>query len=1144
MKGSFPVYGLILAVSFSIALPGKASAQKLISATVFKRGQENAEVNTVIPLGEALKRLGRRYSVRFNYDSELIRDKTVSSAQFSATGETDLHVLLQKILLPLDLYYETLEDSHYIIKGTSLQSGLPGQLQSKTRTGDSAGSYPNPLLQEAGTLLQQEPLTGRISEAGSGEPLPGVSIVVKGTQIGASSDADGNYRLEDVPEDAVLVVSFIGYEPQEIALAGRREVNISLQPDLEALDEVVVVGYGTQRKSSTTSAISTIDGDALTHSPVANINNSIAGRVPGVLAFQSSGEPGSDATALRVRGTGTIADGENAGALTVVDGVPREITQLNPAEIESVTVLKDAAAIAPYGLAGANGVILITTKRGAAGSISVDYNGWYGMQRPTRFPDYLNAFDYANLLNAANGNVGQPPTYSEEELQKYRDGTDPDHYPDHNWVEEVLNFQAPMTRHNLSFTGGSERVRFFSSLGYLYQEGGVSTINYSRYNLSSNVDVEATPTTTISLDIKGSLEKKENPGSSSGTGIYTSITKHPPLLPAQLQFSNGLPGHELLPQIYNSGYNDQHDNLFYSQVTIEQQLPFVPGLALKGVAAFDKAFEYDKHWQTPYTYYALNSEDEFEPIPGGVTAPSLAEEFQQDQVITLQGYLTYARSFGKHSVNVLGVIESRSGDWNRLQASRLNFAVDLDELSLGSSNKTDFDNAGSSAKSKQIGLVSRFAYDYAGKYLFEFSSRYDGHYYFAPGKRFDFFPAVSVGWRLSEEAFIRDNYPWINNLKIRASYGKSGNLAGSAFQYLSSYGIENSYVFGGPGYYQVQGVFERAEANPNITWETAKKYDFGIEASLWNGKLGFEADIFYEKRSDMLLYPAETVPEEYGIGISQINAGIMDNRGIDLSVNTARSFAGGINLNAAFNFTYARNKLIQTFENEATYNNPNRRRTGRAYQTRFGYRALGYFQSEEEIENWAQQFGELVPGDIKYEDINGDGKITPDDEVEIGKPLLPQLIFGLAADISWKNFGLNMLWQGAGSSSIYLSNEAALPFFNGAKAFREHLDYWRPDNRDASYPRVTPSPSTNNSQESSFWVRDGSYLRLKTLELGYTFPEKMMAAAGIGSLRIYIAGQNLLTFSSVDFLDPELSNNRARYYFQQKVYSFGLNIGF
>lgn len=1099
-----------------------------------------------VTLEEALRDLEAKYRVSFFYKTELLNGLTVREAEEPRyrSLEQDLEKLLRRHGLE---HRKAGKDVYVIITAERIRKTAPASYKSRYH-------HPEITLPEQAFRKKerkQDPvITGRVADPG-GIALPGVSVMLKDGDRGTSTDINGNYRLP-LPEGrvsaGVLVFSFIGYITQEVPLEGRRIHDVVLQEDVAALEEVVVVGYGTQKKSSTTSAISTIKGEEIARAPVANITSSIAGRIPGILAFQSSGEPGSDGTALRVRGIGTIASGSHASALTVVDGIPRNISQLNPDEIESVTVLKDAAAIAPYGLAGANGVILITTKRGEAGKVSLNYNGWYGTQRPTRFPDYLNAYEYAQLLNAANANVGQSPTYSEEELQQYRDGSDPDHYPDHDWIREVVNFNAPMTSHDISFTGGSEKVRFFSALGYLYQEGGVSTINYSRYNLTSNVDVDATPTTTVSLDIKGAYERKEAPGSTSGSGIYTAITKHPPLLPAQLQFGNGLPGHELLPQIYESGYNSGKANTFYSQLTIEQQLPFIPGLAIKGVVAYDKRDSLNKHWQIPYTYYSLNSEDEFDPVKGGVTAPSLSEQFNQDQMITLQGYLTYDQTFGKHGVNVLGVIEKRDGDTTMFGASRLNYAVELDELSLGSTDKQNFDNKGISTRGKQIGLVTRLAYNYNQKYFFEFSGRYDGHYYFAPGKQFEFFPAMSLGWRLSEEPFIKDHYSWIDHLKIRSSYGKSGNLAGSAFQYLSSYGLSGGYVFGGPQYYQEQGIYERAEANSDITWETAKKFDVGLEATLWNGKLGFEVDVFYEKRSDMLLYPAETVPEEYGIGISQINAGIMDNRGIDFSINTVQNFKNGINLNAALSFTYAKNKLIQTFENEATFNNPNRRKTGRAYLTRFGYRALGYFQSQEEIDNWATQFGDVQPGDIKYEDISGpngepDGRITPDDQVVIGKPLFPQIIFGLVTDLSWKGFNLNMLWQGAASSSIYLENEAALPFFNGAKAFEEHKDYWTPDNPDAQYPRVTPSPTTNNTQVSSFWVEDGSYLRLKTLELGYTLSEKMLGRAKIGSLRLFVSGQNLLTFSAVDFLDPELSSERARYYFQQKVYSFGLNIG-
>src|SRR5690606_8915394 len=352
-------------------------------------------------------------------------------------------------------------------------------------------------------------------------------------------------------------------------------------------------------------------------------------------SFQTSGEPGADAATLRVRGISTI--GNNSGALTIVDGVPRDFSQINPNEIESISVLKDAAAIASYGLGGANGVILITTKRGKEGTVSLSYNSWFGTQRPTRYPKYLDAYGFATTLNAASINAGLDPFYTDEELQAYKNRTDLDHYPDHDWVREVIDFKAPMTSHNLSFSGGSEKIRFFSSLGYLYQQGSVRKINYSRYNLASNIDFDATPTTVVSFDIKGSLEATKNPGSIDGTGIYTQVTKQPPLLVNQLQYTNGLPGNTLLPSIYESGYNNGNENTWYTQLSIEQKISAIPGLSLKAVGAYDKNYTLAKQWQTPYSYYTLNSDDEFVELKGGVTAPRLNQGFRENVNITLQG---------------------------------------------------------------------------------------------------------------------------------------------------------------------------------------------------------------------------------------------------------------------------------------------------------------------------------------------------------------------------------------------------------------------------------------------------------------------------------------------------------------------------
>ena len=543
-------------------------------------------------------------------------------------------------------------------------------------------------------------------------------------------------------------------------------------------------------------------------------------------------------------------------------------------------------------------------------------------------------------------------------------------------------------------------------------------------------------------------------------------------------------------------------------------------------------------------------------------SPTLSQSFAEEQNITLQGYATYKQSFGKSDIGALIVYERRTGADDNFSAGRINYAVNLDELSLGSTNTADFSNSGSSSKSAQIGWVYRLNYAYNSKYLLELTGRYDGHYYFAPGKRYAFFPAVSAGWRLSEENFIKDNYPWIDNLKIRGSYGKSGNLAGDPFQYLTAYGLASSYILGGTAPYQTQGIFENAQPNPNITWETAKKADIGLDATLFRGQINFSFDYFKERRSDMLLKPTEVIPVEYGIGISQENAGIMENGGIDLSLGTNQRFTNGIKLNASFNFSYAKNKLIQTFENASTYNNPNRRLTGRALNTQFGLKAVGFYQQDDFNSDGTLKSGEpvptygpIAPGDIKYADLAGapdangkpsgpDGIININDYTVIGYPLFPQIVFGLNTSLSWKGIDLYMLWQGAGNSTYYVFDELASPFYNGAKIADYQLDYWTPENPDAKFPRLTPAVITNNAQTSSFWTRNGTYLRLKTIELGYTLPPAIMNAIKLQSVRVFVSGQNVLTFSAENYIDPEIGNNRARYYFQQKTYTVGLNVGF
>ena len=1087
---------------------------KLYSQERFSLDMKNVTVNKV------LDKIQKESDYRFFYNDGYL--KNLDKVTISVTNEALTAILDQ--LLKNNFEYVVMEDKLVIIS-------------------------------PKGTEIKQHTINGTVTDE-NGAPIIGASVEVKGTNSGTTTDRTGKFILT-VPDEATLIISYVGYQNQEIAVGNKSNITVRLKVSVAGLNEVVVVGYGTQKKTSVTASVSSVSGDQIVRSPVANISNTLGGRVSGVLSRQSSGEPGKDADDIQIRGIGTTG---NANPLIVVDGIQMNYDQLNPNEIETVTVLKDAAAVAPYGLAGANGVILVTTKRGKAGKLSLNYNGYYGFQQPTRIPHYLDAYGYATQFNKANENIGNGATYSDEELQKYKDGSDPNHFPNTDWVNEVINSHNPLTSHTLSFSGGSDKIHFYSDLGYLYQEGVVDAINFRRYNGSVNVDAEVTHTTKVSLDVRGGLSQQRNPAGRTGTAIFTDITEIAPTLP--LKFNNGLPAHTMLPSIYNSGYNRNTGNLLNAKFQVEQKLPFIPGLSLKGVFAYEKNNTLGKVWSLPYDFYSLNAQDSFITQHGGPPTPTLSQSFAEEQNITLQGYATYKQSFGKSDIGALIVYERRTGADDNFSAGRINYAVNLDELSLGSTNTADFSNSGSSSKSAQIGWVYRLNYAYNSKYLLELTGRYDGHYYFAPGKRYAFFPAVSAGWRLSEENFIKDNYPWIDNLKIRGSYGKSGNLAGGPFQYLTAYGLASSYILGGTTPYQTQGIFENAQPNPNITWETAKKADIGLDATLFRGKIDFSIDYFKERRSDMLLKPTEVIPVEYGIGISQENAGIMENGGIDLSLGTNQRFANGIRLNASFNFSYAKNKLIQTFENSSTYNNPNRRLTGRSLNTQFGLKALGFYQQDDFNSDGTLKSGEpmptygpIAPGDIKYADLAGapdangkptgpDGKININDYTVIGYPLFPQITFGLNTTLSWKGIDLYMLWQGAGNSTYYVLDELASPFFNGAKIASYQLDYWTPENPDAKFPRLTPAVITNNAQTSSFWTRNGTYLRLKTIELGYTLPPAIMNAIKLQSVRVFVSGQNVLTFSAESYIDPEIGNNRARYYFQQKTYTVGLNVGF
>lgn len=996
-------------------------------------------------------------------------------------------------------------------------------------------------------------ITGTVTDGTAA--LPNVSVYLKGTSQGTTTNDAGKFSIQ-ASRGQELVFSFIGYEKQTVAVAGQTTLNIVLvQSADQTLNDVVVVGYGTRKKASVTAAISTLKGKEVASVPVANLSNSLGGRVSGVIVKQGSGEPGRDGSNIYIRGISSTGANQ---PLMIVDGIPRAFQQLDPNSIETFTVLKDAAAVAPYGVAGANGVILVTTKRGKTGTPTLSYNGYVGFQNPVQLPDFVNSYQYATLRNAAAVNEGLPEPYSAAELQKFQDGSDPDAYPTFTDIwGSITNKNAILTNHNIEISGGTEKVKYYAGLGYQFQEGMWAATNSRRFNLTLNLDAQVTNTTSVSFNLNGRSQKDMYPAVSTGRIFELIGYLHP--LYGPLKFSNGMNGTFLTGSLFNSGYQKINSTALFTQVSVEQKLPFIPGLKAKGTIAYDPSFTMNKLWTLPVHKASLDKSQTPYVITDGIwgqTKPSLNQNYSNDYQLTYQAGLSYDRNFGKHNVTALGLFEAKSNDYLTLGAERRNYNLTVDEINLGSSSQADMSTRGSSSQGRQVGLVYRVAYDYAQKYLLEASGRYDGSYYFPPDQRYGFFPAFSVGWRLSEENFLKDKLSWLDNLKVRASYGEVGALAGSPFQYMSTYDVlGTNYILGGNA---VQGIRERAEPNPNITWERAKKTDIGLEAGLWNGLLNVEIDYFYEKRSNMLVNPDVIVPSEYGIGLSQVNAGVMDNRGVDFMISSFYQVSDDLQVSLNANMTYAKNKVLQIFETPTTYNNPNRRVTGRPLGTQFGFQSLGYFQ-ESDFDGAGnlksgiatQPWGAVQPGDIRYADLNGDGQINDNDLTVIGDPTAaPRIMYGFAPAVKYKAFSLDLLFQGAAKVNWYYHGSAIMPFWETMLPYVHNFDYWTPENPNAAYPRLTSSPTVNNSQTSSFWMGDASYLRLKSATLAYTIPKAIMSKLKIQSARVFVSGQNIFTWTKLINYDPEIGPNNSWIpngswgYPNQKALSVGANVTF
>ncbi|CAL1521035.1 TonB-dependent receptor [Chitinophaga sp. MM2321] len=1005
-----------------------------------------------------------------------------------------------------------------------------------TATGELSARSPLPTVWQQGNLT----IKGKVKDI-NGNPLPGVTILVKDTKKGATTDEKGNYVLNDVKKDAVLVFQYIGFDSQEIKVDGRSGVNAVLKENQKTLDEYVVVGYGTQKKVTKTGAVSSVKGAELQQSPNVNISNSLVGRIPGIIAVNNSGEPGYDGSRIFIRGRSTLGV---STPLTVIDGIPREgFDRLNPNDIESVSVLKDAAA-AIYGSRAANGVILVTTKRGKIGKPTLKYGFNQSFVSPTRLPKMADGPTYARLVNEILEYGGDAPRFSEEQIQKFGDGSDPWLYPSTNWYDAAIKKTSLQNRHDLSLSGGTEKMTYYVSLGTLFQDGIYknSATNYKQQNVRANLDAAVNDNIRLRFDLAGRLENRNFPPRSAGS-IFRSLMRGRPTENAI--WPNGLPGPDIeygdnpvVTSTNEIGYTSDKNYVLNGTLGATVNIPWVQGLSVDGTFAYDQNFDFFKSWVKPWTLYTLdpNSPDhKLNAAQRGVSAPELNENFNSNRLSTVNFKVNYVRSFGKHNLSTFVAFEQATFNGDTLMANRKYFISDkLDQLFAGGDKEKSNNGTGFSfARRNYFGRVS---YNYNETYLFDFNARYDGTQNFPRNSRFGFFPGASAGWVLSNENFWKENIRAVNYFKIRASWGQMGNDQIPSFQYLSTYGFSAGGVMLGEDLNK--GIYQLRSPNEAITWEMANNYDVGIEAQLLGDKLAIEGDYFYTRRANILVSRSQSMPAYTGMTLPQENLGRVENKGFEVVVshkNDIRKF----HYEVTGTVTHAQNKIL--FWDEVPGVPEWQKSTGRQIDAPLYYKATGIYKTQEEVDKTPHISGARA-GDVIFADMDGNGIIDDLDRIRVDRTQNPTWIFGLTMTAKFKNFDFTMLWQGAQGASQYLHTESGL-IGNFPEAYVK--DRWTADHTDATWPRVNDRDREYwVSRQNTFWFWNTNYLRLKTLDFGYNIPEALCKRVGLQNFRVYVSGQNLITIDNVKIFDPEAPSGSGQFYPQTKIYNVGLNLTF
>ncbi|WP_154856474.1 SusC/RagA family TonB-linked outer membrane protein [Cyclobacterium xiamenense] len=1092
------LYGLVLQCLFLTTLMAHEMHAQIIPIDESYIRLKKAEWD----LGEVFREVEKETDYQFVFPEEILTTSTLLTLN---SKRQTVNALLVDIALGANLRFKQVDNSIYVAKGNRSLSESAVEIR-----------------------IEARPITGKIVDA-NGEGIPGATVLVEGTATGTASDIDGNFSLE-VPDNAVLVISYIGYESQRVEVGNQNELTITLSEDLSSLDEIVVVGYGTQKKVNLTGAVSTVTSEDIVNQPVGQTSMALQGVAPGVTITQRSGQPGRDGGAIRIRGVGTLGD---SNPLVMVDGVETSINNVDPNEIESISILKDASSAAIYGARAANGVVLITTKRGVEG-VRVNYNMYAGFQMPTRLPTIVGALDHMEMANEAFTNVGNDPQYSEQFLADYRAGMPSDQYPDTDWQALTMKNSAFMQNHNVSINAGSEKAKVFGSISYLDQDGIIPNTDFNRFNLRLNSDVNVSEKLTLSTDLFLSRSFQREP--SSGTGYVFHWMRRIPANEVGI-LSNGR---------YGEGWNGDHplararDGGLRTVESLDAILNFRVNYKFTDWLSAELMYA-PKFWN-PHTKsfsnitqtYARDGETPTHFVP---QRNSLTERYDREWYNNIRAIVSMDKTFGE--LHTLGITagyqqEDQTNQW--ISAYREVFPLpQYQQINAG--NRANEQTGGAASHWALQSVFGRVTYNYDERYLLEGNVRRDASSRFAEGNRSGVFPSFSAGWRISEESFMQGSSGIIDQLKLRASWGQLGNQNIGLYPFaafMSLGGGGQDYAFNGAN---APGAALNSMANSSIQWETTETTDIGLELNLW-GKLDVTADYYMRRTKDILL--ALNIPQTIGLSAPFQNAGEVKNNGFELMVNY-RNKIGELNYGIMLNYSDVRNEIVDMRGIENTGLTVNRE--GYPIGSFFGYISEGLFQTQEEVNNHADQFGNVAPGDIKYRDVDGDGMINDRDLAVIGSPI-PRHTFGLRLNADYKGFDFSLFLQGVGQADGYLFGQGIMPFFLGGTVHEQHKDRWTPTNTDGSFPRLAWN-QTNNEQNSSFWMRNAAYLRGQNVQLGYSIPKRVLDPMNIGSVRVYLSGRNLFTVTDFyEGYDPEAPVSNGGWYPQMATYTMGLNVNF